>query len=353
VTTTSFQVETVAPRERPREVQPDVVAEGLTKIYPDGTRGAAEISLTARAGEVVGIVGPNGAGKSTTLKMLATLLRPTAGQATICGHPLNEQKRVRPLIGVALQDVGLDPLMTGSEHFEVQAALYRVPVELARRRADQLLQRFAFAPYADRPVGVCSGGIQRRLSLALALLGDPHVVIFDEPTVGLDPRSRHEVWRLIQELRDEGRVVLLSTQYLEEADLLCGRIYVIDHGTIVVSGRPSELKARIGGFALRVQVADAPEDALAELRSELRSDDGVREDDTLVFPLDGRLELVERVVGAIRRRDLHLRRLEIQQPSLDDVFLHFTGRLIEPEPLGHAGLDLGARTHRGGGKRWK
>jgi ABC-2 type transport system ATP-binding protein len=345
----------LAPPVSPAAFQgyPAVVAEGLSKTYRNGVRAATAISFEAYSGEVIGLLGPNGAGKSTTLKMCATLIKPTAGTATVCWHPLHDVRRVRPLLGVALQDAGLDPLMTGREHFEIQGALYRVPPSLARRRSNNLIERFGLTAYADSPAGMYSGGTQRRLALALALVHDPPVVIFDEPTVGLDPRSRRDVWALINGFREEGRVVVFSTQYLEEADLLCDRVYLVDGGSVVVEGPPAELKATVGSRRLRVRVDTPPTLALDALRFVLPQIDGEAEGDHLFFSLDGTTDLAADILRVATALGLGVEEIELGQPSLDDVFLHYTGKVLDPEPLSGPGIDLGTRTLRGGGKRWK
>jgi ABC-2 type transport system ATP-binding protein len=272
-----------------------VEAIALAKTFPRDVQAAKDITLHAEAGEIVGIVGPNGAGKSTTLKMLATLLRPTSGTAWINGIPLEDGRRIRSLLGIALQEVGLDPLMYGREHFEFQAAINRVDRRSARSRTDYLSERLDLTAYLDRRVGAYSGGTQRRLALALALLSQPEVVILDEPTAGLDPHARRTVWEMARELKSANRTLLFSTQYLEEADSLCDRIYLIDQGVIVADGSPDALKENLAKGS-NVSASDV---------------------------------------------------------SLDDVFIHHTRYRLEPEPLERATMDLGTRMHRGGGKRWK
>jgi ABC-2 type transport system ATP-binding protein len=326
-----------------------VVADELTKIYSGGVTAVSGVSFTVGAGQVVGVVGPNGAGKSTTLGMLATLLKPTSGSATIQAVPLWDVDRVRPLIGVALQQAGLDPLMTVREHFRVQAALYAVPRAAGEERAASLVERFDLSAYVDRLVGRLSGGTQRRVALALALLGEPPVLIFDEPTAGLDPRSRRALWELVRGLRDEGRAVLLSTQYLEEADLLCDRVHLIDEGRVVLSGTPAELKRRVGGATLRVRIEG---DARAALEA-LSDVDAVADGDVLVVALDDEIAVAADVLSALRARGVAMRSMQVAEPTLDDVFLQFTGRKLESEPLSGQGFDLGAAMQRGGGKKWR
>jgi ABC-2 type transport system ATP-binding protein len=341
--------ETVPPASAP----PEIVARELTKVYRGDVRAADGVSLWARRGEIVGIVGPNGAGKSTVLNMIATLVPPTSGSATVWGVPITDVDRLRPLLGVALQTAGLDPLMTVREHFEVQAALYRVPREDGRTRTAWLVERFSLEPYADRTAGQLSGGTARRLALALALVGNPPVIVFDEPSVGLDPRSRRDLWGLVREMRDQGRTILLSTQYLEEADALCDRVYLIDGGRIVLSGSPAQLKREVGGATLRVRVAGDPQAAVAALRGELPGVQASIEGDTLVLALDGDVAVAGDVLAAARARGIGVRGLHVAEPTLDDVFLRYTGRALEAEPLSGPGFDLGAVVQRGGGKKWR
>ena len=337
------------PELPPTEPAPVVVADELTKVYSGGVTAARGVSLTVGAGQVVGVVGPNGAGKSTTLGMLATLLRPTSGSASVQGVPVSDVDRVRPMIGVALQQAGLDPLMTVREHFEVQAALYGVRGAAARDRTAALVERFELGAYADRLVGRLSGGTQRRVALALALLGEPPVLIFDEPTAGLDPRSRRSLWELVRGLRDEGRAVLLSTQYLEEADLLCDRVHLIDEGRVVLSGTPAELKRRVGGATLRVRLEGDPRAALQAVPDL----DAVVDGEVLVVALDDETGVAADVLAALRSNGVEMRSMQVAEPTLDDVFLQFTGRKLESEPLSGQGFDLGAAMQRGGGTKWR
>ncbi|MDP9074069.1 MAG: ATP-binding cassette domain-containing protein, partial [Actinomycetota bacterium] len=334
-----------------------VVARGLTKVFANGHRAVAGVSLVARPGEVVGVVGPNGAGKSTILRMLATLLQPSAGSARICGHALSETRAVRQRIGVALQDAGLDPLMTAREHFGVQSALYQLPRDEARARADALLTQFGLTTFADKTVGSFSGGTARRLDLALALLHQPPVLLFDEPTVGLDPRSRRDVWTMVREWAGAGRVVIFSTQYLEEADILCDRVYIIDHGAVVVEGTPQSLKAQVvGGAKIRLQLAMAPEEAIGRLSAHLPATGFSVHDGAVVIAFDSdqqAVAAVSEVVAAAGAAGVGLRSLSMSAPTLEDVFLQFTGSTLEPEPLTGKGMDMTARVNRGIGGRGK
>lgn len=330
-----------------------VVTNGLTKEYRSGVTAVKGVSIEAFDGEVVGVVGPNGAGKSTTLKMLATLIKPTSGSAVICGFSIRDVTNVRPLLGVALQDMGLDPLMSGGEHFTVQAAISGRRSRDVRARINELVELLGLGPYIDRPVGAYSGGTQRRLALALALLGDPRVVIFDEPTAELDPRARRDVWDVVERLRSGGHTVLFSTQYLEEADRLCDRLYLIDHGAIVAGGRPDDLKAELGRSTLEIQFEDGHELDLALVAGTLPVTVEVAEGAKLRLQFDRTEVEVEAIFQRFDPRQLPIRTIALSEPTMDDVFFHFTKRSLSPEPLEQNAMDLGTRMHRGGGKRWE
>jgi ABC-2 type transport system ATP-binding protein len=350
---TTPSTETGGP-ETSSEAPLPVEAMRLTKTYLGDVQAARDISLHANPGEIVGVVGPNGAGKSTTLKMLATLVRPTSGTARICGIPTSDKRKVRPLIGVALQEVGLDPLMTGREHFQVQASINGFRFDQVEDRAAQLIQRFSLGPYVSRHVGAYSGGTQRRLALALALLTDPKVVIFDEPSAGLDPRARQDLWDITRELKATDRTIVFSTQYLEEADALCDRIYLIDQGVIVADGTPESLKREVAEPTLQLVLDRPAEDigirsALAALPVDLVDMHG----DSVSLKVDESRIKPTQVLKAIEEGGIELKGFKLAPPSLEDVFFHYTKRTIEPEPLEKPSMDLGTRTHRGGGKRWK
>lgn len=329
-----------------------VDARTLTKTFPGGVCAVKSVSLQAGLGEIVGVVGPNGAGKSTTLEMLATLLRPSSGEAQVCGIPIADARRVRPLLGVSLQEVGLDPLMTGKEHFRVQAALSRLDSGVAKRRAERLVERLGLAPFVDRLVGAYSGGTQRRLDLALALLAEPKVLIFDEPTAGLDPRARRDIWEIVRELKDAGHTLLFSTQYLEEADSLCDRIYFIDHGAIVAAGTPGSLKRDVAAKTLEIVLADDAEaDAVASLDS-LPVQNIKVNGNTVVLKLDRAGTEPVALLQLLKAHGMAMQRFTLASASLDDVFFHHTRHGLEPEPLEKPSMDLGTRMHRGAGKRW-
>jgi ABC-2 type transport system ATP-binding protein len=294
------------------------------------------LDLEVETGTVLGLLGPNGAGKTTLVRILATLLEPTAGRAEVLGHDVvSASLAVRRRIGLAGQFAAVDAELTGRENVEMIARLYRLSPAQARQRAAELIERFGLADAADRRVGTYSGGMRRRLDLAAGLIGRPPVVLLDEPTTGLDPRSRQELWSVVDKLRREGTTVLLTTQYLEEADRLAQRIAVVDRGRIAAEGSPAQLKAAVGGSVLSVRVADPARvmDASAALSS-LSSGEQPR-----IGAVDGEIRLPvgdpAASADAVRRLDagrLSIASIELQQPSLDDVFLALTGRPAETDP---------------------
>jgi ABC-2 type transport system ATP-binding protein len=331
----------------------ELCAEALSKTYRNGVCAVNDVSLFARPGEVVGVVGPNGAGKSTTLKILATLLRATSGEAHIAGISVKDKARVRLLLGVALQEAGLDPLMTGHEHFEIQASLYGLTkAERWRSVRDLLIDRFDLGPYIARVVGTWSLGTQRRLATALALLHEPSVVLLDEPTAGLDPRSRRYVWESIDSLRNDKKAVLFSSQYLEEADALCDRVYVIDRGSVVASGTPAELKALVGGKRLTLHVELLAIEAL-DVIYRTTAITGESRDGVLIFPVREGMDTVANIIRVCAEKGLGIIDMAVSSPSLDDVFLKVTGNVPDPEPAVRPRMDFTTRRVRGGGARWK
>jgi ABC-2 type transport system ATP-binding protein len=294
------------------------------------------LDLTVPAGTVFGLLGPNGAGKTTLVRILATLLVPSSGRASVLGHDVvGEPLAVRRRIGLAGQFAAVDEELTGRENVEMIARLYRLPMGEARWRSNDVLERFELVKAADRRVSTYSGGMRRRLDLAAGLIGRPPVVLLDEPTTGLDPRSRQELWRIIDELRRDGTTVLLTTQYLEEADRLAQRIGVVDRGRIVAHGTAAELKAAVGTTILSVRLADraAAHDASAALAGLAAAEQ------PYVDAADGEIRLAVEDPGAsaeaVRRldqRQLQIASVQLHQPTLDDVFLTLTGRPAEPAP---------------------
>jgi ABC-2 type transport system ATP-binding protein len=311
------------------EASNGIVVDKLVREYRKGPRAVDGIDLTVAPGEIYGFLGPNGAGKSTTVHVLTTLLPPTSGTARVGGHDVVKAgPKVRSLIGVALQEAALDPLLTGRDHLRLQATLQGLPKEQRRVRADDLLERVGLADAGDRKVSGYSGGMKRRLDLALALIHAPRILFLDEPTTGLDPLSRTALWEEVARLRREDLVtVFLTTQYLEEADVLADRVGIIDQGRIVAEGTPAELKAEIGRpsvHAIPHREEDKPR--IAEFLSRF-GDPLATTRDVAVRLRDG-LGLTD-IVRAVDADGVDVVDLELRAPTLDDVFLAKTGRTLE------------------------
>src|SRR5512132_299527 len=308
---------------------PAVRVEGVVKRF-GATVALDGAGLEVPAGMVFGLLGPNGAGKTTLVRILATLLAPDAGRAEVLGHDVvREAGAVRELIGLTGQFAAVDELLTGRENLEMFGRLFNLSREQAHLRAGELLERFDLAQAADRPARTYSGGMRRRLDIASSLLTRPRILFLDEPTTGLDPRSRNQIWAIVRELRREGTTLLLTTQYLEEADQLADRIAVIDHGIVIAEGTGNELKDRVGGQILEVELANAAQRDRA--RAVLTGVGcGEPEPDerpdrlTLPAPRDG-LELVEEAAAELRRAEIGVSDLGLRRPTLDDVFLQLTG----------------------------
>lgn len=306
-----------------------IMASQLARTFKGDIVAVAGVDLEVAEGEVYGFLGPNGAGKSTMVRMLTTLLMPSSGRAEVAGHDLRkEAAAVREEIGVALQDAAIDPYMTGRELLRLQAVMHGLSRSAGVSRGTELLERVDLVDAADRRVSTYSGGMKRRLDLALALVHRPRVLFLDEPTTGLDPISRRTLWDEVQRLNQEGTTVFLTTQYLEEADQLADRVGIIDEGRLVAEGTPAALKSEIGNPTLAVTLADPSraaeaQAALAPLGVEVPAHEGsvaVR----LVTAKGGLAEAVRRLdeVG------IDADGLDLAQPSLDDVFLAATGRRL-------------------------
>ena len=326
-----------------------IEARGLRRTFGDVVA-VEEVDLEVRDGEVFGFLGPNGAGKSTTVRMLTTLLRPTAGWARVAGYDVvTDADAVRRSIGVALQDAAIDPLMTGNELVQLQATLHGIGRAEARRRGAELLERVGLTAAGDRRVGGYSGGMRRRLDLAMSLVHEPAVLFLDEPTTGLDPMSRIALWEEVRNLNTErGTTVLLTTQYLEEADQLAGRIAIIDHGRIVSEGSPADLKAEVGAPTLVLRVDPDHREAVATLVAERFG--GARpapRPDDIAVGLSGGAGAMAEVVRSLDELGAVIEHVELNEPSLDDVFAEATGRRLEgAEDAG--GTDLGSDDGPGG-----
>jgi ABC-2 type transport system ATP-binding protein len=315
-------------------VEASIQAERLVKEFKKGPRAVDGIDLRVAPGEIYGFLGPNGAGKSTTVHMLTTLLPPTDGTARVAGFDVRKEgAHVREQIGAALQEAALDPFLTGTEHMRLQGALHGLPRDARDRRGAELIARVGLVEAADRKVGTYSGGMRRRLDLALALVHEPRILFLDEPTTGLDPQSRsalwEEVWRLA---RKDGVTVFLTTQYLEEADRLADRVGIIDHGHIVAEGTPAELKATIGEPSVEA-VPSRPEDRdrVADVLARFAGpgDCPQPHDEGVAVRLQrGDSDLAD-VVRALDQEGIEVAHLQLHAPTLDDVFLEKTGRSLE------------------------
>jgi ABC-2 type transport system ATP-binding protein len=308
-----------------------IETRGLVREFKKGPRAVDGIDLRVEPGEVYGFLGPNGAGKSTTVHMLTTLLPPTAGTARVGGHDVEtEGPAVRALIGAALQEAALDPFLTGREHMKLQTAMHGMSGDEGRSRTDALLERVGLTQAADRRVRGYSGGMKRRLDLALALVHRPRILFLDEPTTGLDVQSRSALWAEVQRLAaDRGVTVFLTTQYLEEADVLADRVGIIDQGRIVAEGTPEALKDEIGRPS--VEATPAEPDQLAPMKAVLaRFGEAVASSPkgAAVRLSGGDAQLAE-VVRALDSENIKIQDLQLHAPTLDDVFLAKTGRSLE------------------------
>lgn len=309
-----------------------IEAEGLERTFKGGIKAVDGVDLQVATGEVYGFLGPNGAGKSTTVRMLCTLLRPTGGRALVAGRDVvADPAGVRRMIGVALQDAAIDPFMTGRELLRLQTVLHGMARHPGRERAEELLARVGLTEAGDRRVGTYSGGMRRRLDLALALVHAPQVLFLDEPTTGLDPTSRIALWDEVRRLnRESGTTVFLTTQYLEEADQLAARVGIIDGGRIVAEGTPAALKAEIGDPTLTITVT-SPDDvepgrrALAPLGQPVPAGEEL----AVAVRLPGGASRLPEVVRALDEAGVVAVEIDLAAPSLDDVFVIKTGHHLE------------------------
>ncbi|MGW2681880.1 ATP-binding cassette domain-containing protein [Streptomyces sp. NPDC001414] len=307
-----------------------VTVRGLVKHYGD-TKALDGVDLDVREGTVMGVLGPNGAGKTTLVRILSTLLKPDAGQATVAGYDvLHQPRQLRRVIGLTGQYASVDEKLPGWENLYMIGRLLDLSRKDARTRADQLLERFSLTDAAKRPASTYSGGMRRRLDLAASMIGHPQVLFLDEPTTGLDPRTRNEVWDEVKAMVGEGVTVLLTTQYMEEAEQLASELTVVDRGKVIAGGKVEELKAKVGGRTLRVQPVDPLQvRPLAAMIDELgitglASTTVDAERGTLLVPILSDEQLTA-VVGAVTARGITVRSIVTELPSLDEVFLSLTG----------------------------
>jgi ABC-2 type transport system ATP-binding protein len=322
-----------------------IYAEGLVKTYGD-VRALDGVDLDVPEGTVLGLLGPNGAGKTTTVRVLTTLLRPDSGRAVVAGvDVLEHPHEVRRSIGLSGQFAAVDEYLTGRENLQMVGRLYQMSARDAKRRAGELLERFNLAEAADRTAKTYSGGMRRRLDLAAALVVSPPVMFMDEPTTGLDPRNRQALWEVIEELVAGGTTLLLTTQYLEEADRLAHDIAVVDHGRVIARGTSDELKARIGGERIEVIVHErgrigAAEGVLRGLgRGAVALEEHTRK---LTVPVVGGAKLLAEAIRELDARGVEIDDIGLRRPTLDDVFISLTGHTTEGDGNGGGGSDRAA-----------
>ena len=305
----------------------------LSKSY-DGHQAVQDLSFHIYAGEIFGLLGPNGAGKSTTLRTLITLLHPTSGSATVLGHDtVREADTVRKLIGYVPQERAIDRFLTGREHLELLGALYHLTKQEATKRIGELLKLVELEAHADRPAKTYSGGMKRKLDIACGLLPDPKILFLDEPTLGLDVQSRLRIWDYVRMLKARGMTVVMTTNYLDEADQLCDRLAIIDGGVIKTLGAPAELKIALGGDIVSLTVKETSR--IGALAAAVQRLPAIRTVKTTGMGLDVRVESAEKAIPAIleaaNRLDCRLDFIDYHRPRLDDVFIAYTGRSIKDD----------------------
>jgi ABC-2 type transport system ATP-binding protein len=318
-------------------LQDIITVDNLIVAYPDGTRAVDGISFRVQEREFFGFLGPNGAGKSTTIKTLTTLLRKTSGRVSVAGYDLDESpKEIRSAIGVLNQEASLDVDLTGKENLRLQGRLQQLHGQVLEQRADELLKLVQLEDVAEKPTGRYSGGMRKRLGLALALIHKPKLLFLDEPTTGLDAQSRSVIWEYLEGLnKDEGVTIFLTTQYLEEADRFCHELSIIDHGKLIANGTPSELKAAVEGDKITLTL----EDASLRLKTKeiLKTIQGVTNvmdsEDGVVAYAKNAGRIITDVAATLDRNGIRPSFLSISSPTLDDVFLRETGRRIRSEEL--------------------
>ena len=308
-----------------------VSATELRKTYPGDVTALDGLSFSVGRGEIFGMLGPNGAGKSTTIRILTTLSRPDSGRATVAGADvLSSPDEVRHRIGVVAQGSGVDPVATGRENLTLQGRVHGMSGQGLRRRVDELLDRFRLAKAADRPARTYSGGMQRRLDIALGMIHSPQVLFLDEPTTGLDPEVRADMWEMIRQLvSEDGLTVVLTTHYMDEADRLADRVAIVDGGRVVAEGTPEGLKADLEGDAVHIELAgDEAADRVRDILSELTANGTQVDGQTVRARVRGGAEAVPRILTTLDGAGIGVRSVTVSRPSLDDVYFRHTGRSL-------------------------
>jgi len=335
-----------------------IIVEDLKKIYGKDILAVGGISFKVHKGEVFGFLGPNGAGKSTTIKILTTLLEKTSGKATIDGYDIDkDQAAVRRIIGYSSQEVGVDDDLTARENLFLQCSFHHIPKEKAVQRVEQLLETVKLQDAADRRLKTFSGGMRKRLDLASSLVSDPKVLILDEPTTGLDPQSRQDIWEYITQLNRQGMTIFLTTQYMEEADRLSDRLCIVDQGKIVAEGTPLELKARIGADIITLSLRSNDPEACEKASVAIANIEGVKEvglcqvgisgDKGLTVMANNGSAIIPQLVRLLDGMGVQIDQLTLTGPTLDEVFLKLTGKALNVVER------KGAVKRRGWGKRGK
>ena len=313
---------------------PIIRAQDVVKRFGKDTLALDGVSISIEPGSIYGLLGPNGAGKTTLIRVLTTLLEPDSGEAWVAGvDVLNDPVTARTKIGLAGQSAAIDGFLTGKENVEMIGQLYGLPSGEARSRAADVLRRIDLTDAADRQVKTYSGGMRRRLDLAASLVGRPEVMFLDEPTTGIDPRSRIDIWDIIRDLQSEGTTLLMTTQYLEEVDYLADRIGVIDHGKLIAEGTANELKSRIGGTVIEAVVPEEQRELATSVLLEVTGEEPMFEPNKaclVVHAPEGSKTLIS-VVRALDAADIPAEDLEMHKPTLDEVFLTLTGHVAETE----------------------
>jgi len=328
----------------------------LTKVYNEKIRAVDDLNLAIKKGEIFGLLGPNGAGKTTTIRMLVTLTRPTSGRAVIDGHDLAKEARtIRQIIGYSSQQAGVDDNATGREYLGLFGNYYHLDGQTIKRRIKEVLELMELEDAADRLISTYSGGMQKRLEIATALINKPKILILDEPTLGLDVQTRLRIWDYIRVINKEDTTILMTTHYLEETDKLCDRVAIVDHGKIVALGTPDELKGEISGDAVTLtlplqdpdQHAKTMERATQLLSSQTYVRDVVARDDGLNVYVDEGSSAVPQILRVLEEADVKAEGISLTRPSLDDVFVKYTGRTLREEKGTGRGA-LGGVRPRGG-----